>query len=112
MSLDHSIHGSDELSEVWGEELFCTRCVSDEYLQMESIQASPSQLPGFVFVAYICNRCHSFYSHESPVACVGKVLNQQPRKGVVQFGRHHLHCGAPMTNFRCHCGFQMPDPTL
>jgi hypothetical protein len=78
--------------------LWCDECQTDERLIIESIDTLRPPRTGLVEVTYTCVGCGFFYTHAASLEGAGEVLNRpdQP-SGLLQFGRHYLHCGTPMT---------------
>ncbi|WP_416417670.1 hypothetical protein [Paenarthrobacter aromaticivorans] len=81
-------------------EPFCDHCGTDEHLLIETIETirqAPGSAAGLIHVEYRCLACGFSRSHAAEVADVADVMiRSDDPKGVLQFGRHHLHCGVPM----------------
>ncbi|MFE4080734.1 hypothetical protein [Paenarthrobacter sp. YIM B13468] len=75
-------------------------CGTDEHLLIETIETirqAPGSAAGLIHVEYRCQACGFSRSHAAEVADVADVLTRSDDpNGVLQFGRHHLHCGVPM----------------
>ena len=81
-----------------GRRPWCTECVTDEHLVIESIQAMEPPRTGLVVVAYSCVECGFFYAHPANAVQVAAIANRPGQgAGVLQFGGAYLHCGKPMT---------------
>ncbi|MGO4591687.1 hypothetical protein [Paenarthrobacter sp. 2TAF44] len=84
-------------------EPFCDQCGTDEHLLIETIELiqtrgkAPGSPGGLIHVEYRCQACGFSRSHAAEVADVADVLIRSDEPlGVLQFGRHRLHCGVPM----------------
>ncbi|MEV7607144.1 hypothetical protein AB0N65_17050 [Paenarthrobacter sp. NPDC089322] len=75
----------------------CEHCGADADLVIDRIEPHRTLSPEVVHVEYRCESCGSLRSHAATVPDVAEVLirSKEP-KGILQFGRHHLHCGVPM----------------
>lgn len=135
MSIDQSSHFTSEFPDFQDDSLSCTNCHTNRHLTVESIQAADSQSAGAVSVEYSCGGCEAFFAHEARVESVAKLLlASNSGSNILQFGRHYIHCGEPMSRgrlqlagedlldapgmkapikvLRCGCGFQMTVPSL
>ncbi|MGJ3191975.1 hypothetical protein FQP90_17610 [Paenarthrobacter nitroguajacolicus] len=64
---------------------------------VDTIDAHSDLSAGLVEVGYNCRNCGSFREHAATVADVAEVLNTSAKlPGLLQFGKHYLHCGVPM----------------
>jgi len=75
----------------------CEKCRTNQHLMVDTIDAHSHLSMGLVRVGYNCRKCGSFRAHAATVADVADVLNtSNPSSGLLQFGKHFLHCGLPM----------------
>ncbi|VXC08746.1 conserved hypothetical protein [Arthrobacter sp. 9V] len=78
--------------------LACTRCGSNDRLNLETIESiEPHTGELMVWVSYTCVACDSSYAHNAPFHDVAVVLNRSGNTtGLLQFGGAYFHCGEPM----------------
>lgn len=84
-------------------QVFCSNCRTSDYIAIESIQPLVPKRFGWVAAEYSCGRCEYFYAAGVPVQALARFMaSVSTPSGVLKFGRHYIHCGEPMEEFRRH----------
>lgn len=97
-----SIHPEGPASSLFGGQskdrpLTCSRCGTDRFLALHSIEALTPPSTVSVEVGYSCRTCREHYLHPADVAAVAAILNRlRSPEDVLAFGGQYIHCGQPM----------------
>ncbi|AMB39014.1 hypothetical protein A5N17_00710 [Arthrobacter sp. D2] len=92
----------DEAHQPPDEPLWCSRCDSDQFLRVNSIQSHYPPAPNMVNVSYECAACRYIYSQLASVQKVAIIVNRPGSpQGMLKFGGQYLHCGEPMKTRSC-----------
>lgn len=77
---------------------WCSRCGTDEFLLIESVDESFTEPGQLLAVSYTCLECDNFYAHDVPIGSLnpGVVYEYSGRPPIDAEGQY-VHCGEPMT---------------
>ncbi len=76
---------------------WCSRCGTDEYLLIESVEESSTRPGQFLEVSYTRLECEGFCAHEVPVTSLTpEIVHEYTGRPLPDPPGHSLHCGGAM----------------